>query len=46
MAQDIDPVATGVVASLARPGGNITGLAALTPELQRKTTGATERSCS
>jgi putative ABC transport system substrate-binding protein len=36
MAQDIDPVATGVVASLARPGGNITGLAALTPELSGK----------
>ncbi len=36
MAQDIDPVATGVVASLARPGGNITGLAALTPELSAK----------
>jgi putative ABC transport system substrate-binding protein len=36
MAQDNDPVATGVVASLARPGGNITGLAALTPELSGK----------
>src|SRR6266542_1485586 len=36
MAQDIDPVATGVVASLAWPGGNITGLAALTPELSGK----------
>ncbi len=36
MAKDIAPVATGVVASLARPGGNITGLAALTPELSGK----------
>ncbi len=36
MAQDIDPVAAGVVASLARPGGNITGMAALTPELSGK----------
>jgi len=36
MAQDNDPVATGIVASLARPGGNITGLAALTPELSGK----------
>jgi putative tryptophan/tyrosine transport system substrate-binding protein len=26
MAQDNDPVATGVISSLARPGGNITGL--------------------
>jgi putative ABC transport system substrate-binding protein len=33
MAQDPDPVGTGVVASLARPGGNITGLSSLRPEL-------------
>jgi putative ABC transport system substrate-binding protein len=36
MAQDIDPVGTGFVASLARPGGNITGLASLTPEISGK----------
>ena len=36
MAQDDDPVASGFVASLARPGGNITGLATLTPELSGK----------
>lgn len=36
MAQDNDPVATGVVASLARPGGNITGLSTLSPELSGK----------
>jgi len=33
MAQDGDPVANGFVASLARPGGNITGLSSLAPEL-------------
>jgi ABC-type uncharacterized transport system substrate-binding protein len=36
MAQDSDPVARGVVASLARPGGNITGLSTLAPELSGK----------
>jgi putative ABC transport system substrate-binding protein len=36
MAQDDDPVASGFVVSLARPGGNITGLATLAPELSGK----------
>ncbi len=36
MAQDTDPVGNGFVASLARPGGNITGLATLAPELSGK----------
>src|SRR6266498_1389500 len=36
VAQDNDPVGNGLVASLARPGGNITGLATLTPELSGK----------
>ena len=36
MAQDGDPVGTGFVASLARPGGNITGLSTLAPELSGK----------
>ena len=36
MAQDPDPVGTGFVASLARPGGNITGLSSLRPELSGK----------
>ena len=31
-----DPVGTGLVASLARPGGNITGLSILSPELSGK----------
>jgi putative tryptophan/tyrosine transport system substrate-binding protein len=33
MAQDSDPVGSGFVASLARPGGNITGLSTLSPEI-------------
>ena len=36
MAQDADPVGNGFVASLARPGGNITGLSTLAPELSGK----------
>ena len=36
MAQDNDPVGNGFVANLARPGGNITGLAIFTPELNGK----------
>ena len=36
MAQDNDPVGNGFVASLARPGGNITGLSALYTELDGK----------
>jgi len=36
MAQDIDPVGNGFVAALARPGGNITGLSTLAPEISGK----------
>ena len=36
MAQDTDPVGNKFVASLARPGGNITGLSILAPELSGK----------
>ena len=36
MTQDPDPVRNGFVASLARPGGNITGLSTLAPELSGK----------
>jgi putative tryptophan/tyrosine transport system substrate-binding protein len=36
MTQDSDPVSSGFVASLARPGGNITGLSTLAPELNGK----------
>jgi putative ABC transport system substrate-binding protein len=36
MAQDSDPVGSGFVASLARPGGNITGLSTLVPEVSGK----------
>jgi ABC-type uncharacterized transport system substrate-binding protein len=36
MAQDGDPVGNGFVASLARPGGNITGLSNFAPEIGGK----------
>jgi len=36
MAFDNDPVGSGFVTNLARPGGNITGLSALAPELSGK----------
>jgi putative tryptophan/tyrosine transport system substrate-binding protein len=36
MVQDNDPVGNGFVASLGRPGGNITGLATLAPEISGK----------
>src|SRR5262245_18633417 len=36
MANDDDPIGSGFAASLARPGGNITGLSTLSPELSGK----------
>jgi putative tryptophan/tyrosine transport system substrate-binding protein len=36
MANSTDPVGTGFVASLARPGGNVTGLSSVSPELSAK----------
>src|SRR5256885_13386130 len=36
MAAIIDPVASGLVTSLARPGGNITGQSMMSPDLAEK----------
>jgi putative ABC transport system substrate-binding protein len=36
MASSTDPVGTGFVASLAHPGGNVTGLSFISPELSAK----------
>jgi ABC-type uncharacterized transport system substrate-binding protein len=36
MTVSVDPVGAGLVSSLARPGGNVTGLSGLAPELNTK----------
>src|SRR5262245_17868752 len=36
MRASVDPVGAGLIASLAQPGGNITGLSGLSPELNTK----------
>ena len=36
MGQDNDPVSSGFVASLSRPGGNVTGLTTMLPEMSAK----------
>jgi putative tryptophan/tyrosine transport system substrate-binding protein len=36
MTQDNDPVRNGFIVSLARPGGNVTGLSRLSPEISGK----------
>jgi putative ABC transport system substrate-binding protein len=36
MTTSVDPVGAGLVASLARPGGNVTGNSSLNPELNTK----------
>jgi len=36
MTGSVDPVGSGLVATLARPGGNVTGYTGLTPELNTK----------
>jgi ABC-type uncharacterized transport system substrate-binding protein len=36
MAASGDAVGQGLVASLARPGGNVTGLTSITPDLSQK----------
>jgi putative ABC transport system substrate-binding protein len=42
----LDPVVAGLVESLARPGGNVTGLTNLTIGTRRKAAGAAQRSRS
>ena len=39
MGFEADPVGSGIVASLARPGGNITGLSSLAPDISGKQLG-------
>ena len=44
MVVTVDPVATGLIESLARPGGNVTGVTRLTRELKPEAAGIGQRS--
>jgi putative tryptophan/tyrosine transport system substrate-binding protein len=46
MASSGDPVGTGLIVSLARPGGNISGLTSINAQLGWKNSGASQRGCS
>jgi putative tryptophan/tyrosine transport system substrate-binding protein len=41
-----DPVGTGLVASLAQPGANVTGMSIVAPDLAEKTAGAAQARCA
>ena len=45
MAEAGDPVGTGLVASLARPGGNVTGLSLMSPDLVGKRLATPQGGC-
>src|SRR3712207_8297996 len=46
MAPVADPLATGLVDSLARPGGNLTGVSTVSPEAAAKSLGRSEEHTS
>ena len=41
-----DPIGSGLVSNLARPGGNVTGLSLMVPDLGGKTFSVSNRYCS